>query len=71
MGLLGLVALFSTGCSSELDPTEPEDAYLMFRDALFAGNEEAVWGRLDPSTKEFFETSHAELQEMDAEIDMF
>lgn len=70
-GLLGLVALFSTGCSSELDPTEPEDAYLMFRDALFAGNEEAVWGRLDPDTKTFFDTSHGELLEMDGEIDKY
>lgn len=69
--LLGLAGVVFSGCSSELDPTEPEDAYLVFRNALFEGNEEAVWGRLDPGTKEFFETSYNELIEMDAEIEKY
>lgn len=64
--LLTLVALVvtSAGCSSELDPGKPGDAYLLFRDALFAGDAQAVWNRTDEETREHFQVRYEQLVEM-------
>ena len=70
IGVVGL-AFGVSGCSSELDPTDPNDAYIMFRDAMMAGDAEAVWGRLDPQTHEYFEHSHSHLQEMGETIERY
>ena len=59
------------GCSSELDPTEPDDAYLIFREALFDKSAEQVWTRLDEDTRAYFEKSHGELEEMEQDIEKY
>lgn len=69
--LLGAMIGMLAGCSDELDPTNPGDAYLMFRDALFEGNSEKVWERLDPQTHEYFDQSYAELEEMSKTIERY
>lgn len=61
----------AAGCSSELDPTEPEGAYYLFRDALLEGDAQAVWERSDPTTHLYFEDRYAHLVEMDETIDEF
>ena len=58
-------------CSSELDPTDPADAYLLFRNAMIAGDGETVWNRLDTRTHEYFEASHTELEEMAESIERY
>ncbi len=64
-------AIFFSGCSSELDPRNPGDAYLMFRDAMFAGDSDAVWQRVDPETHEFFNKSYVELEGMGETIERY
>lgn len=65
--MVGLLA----GCSDELDPTNPGDAYLMFRDALFEGDSDKVWQRLDSQTHEYFQQSYVELEEMSKTIERY
>ncbi len=60
--------LLMLGCSSELDPTDPEDAYIVFRDAMWDKNAAGVWDRLDPETQTYFETNHKTLLEMNTSI---
>ena len=69
--ILGAMMLVLGGCSDELDPTNPGDAYLMFRDALFAGDSEKVWQRLDQESHEYFEKSYEELEEMSKTIERY
>lgn len=59
------------GCSDELDPTAPGDAYLMFRDAMWAGDAEAVWARTDPETHAYFQQSYEDLTEMSETIERY
>ncbi len=63
--------IFATGCSGELDPTSPADGYLMFRNAMMAGDGEAVWARLDARTHEYFNASYTELTEMGETIERY
>lgn len=70
VGMLACV-LSAWGCSSELDPQDPGDAYLMFRDALFSGESDKVWGRLDADTHQYFELSYTELEGMGATIERY
>jgi hypothetical protein len=65
IAIVALSAVFVTGCSDELDPTEPKDAYVMFRDALFSGDGETVWDRTDEQTHTYFEQQYSTLVEMD------
>ncbi len=70
---LSLVAalIFCVACSSELDPSNPEDAYDMFRHALFDGDGEAAWERTDDHTRQYFEHRYEVLQEMNALIERY
>lgn len=65
-----LVAL-AVGCGDELDPTEPEGAYYIFRDALLKGDAETVWKRTDQTTKAYFQQRYEQLEEMDATIERY
>lgn len=69
--LLTLVLLFATSCRGELDPERPEDAYLMFRDALFAGDADALWNRTDEETRAFFDEHYTRLVEMNRLIERY
>ena len=71
LALLWCVGVGGLGCSGELDPKEPDDAYLMFRDALFAGDAAQVWERLDPSTHDYFQKRYERLARMDQEIQRY
>jgi hypothetical protein len=62
---------FMTGCSGELDPTRPGDAYTLFRDALFAGDGDAVWARSDKATHDHFEQRYQQLVQMDRLIESY
>lgn len=65
IAIVAFSAVFTMGCGDELDPTEPEDAYLVFRDALFDGDGETVWERTDEQTHAYFEQKYGVLVEMD------
>lgn len=65
MVLVAVSAVLTTGCSDELDPTDPRDAYVMFRDALVAGDGETVWKRTDEQTHTYFDQQYGVLVEMD------
>lgn len=71
LALLWCVGMSAAGCSGELDPKEPGDAYLLFRDALFAGDAAQVWERLDPSTHDYFQKRYERLVRMDQEIQRY
>lgn len=72
LSLCLVTILFSTvACNSELDPSDPEDAYDIFRHALFEGDGEKVWARTDEQTREYFEQRHEVLQEMNALIERY
>ncbi len=70
MGIMVCV-LGTLGCSSELDPQEPGDAYELFRNAMFDNDSEKVWGRLDKDTHQYFEQSYKELEGMGATIERY
>lgn len=63
-----LVLALMTSCSDELDPTEPEGAYELFTQSLFAGDAEGVWARTDQKTHEQFQEYYETLVEMDETI---
>ncbi|MGM0557790.1 MAG: hypothetical protein ACQEVA_15505 [Myxococcota bacterium] len=65
IAIVALSAVITTGCSDELDPTEPKDAYVIFRDALFSGDGQVVWERTDEQTHAYFEQRYGVLVEMD------
>lgn len=70
--LLGatLVA-FANGCSSELDPADPEGAYYIFRDALLEEDPQTVWERTDEETHAYYQARYNDLVEMDETIDRY
>ncbi len=70
--LLGatLVA-FASGCSSELDPSDPEGAYYIFRDALLEKDAQTVWERTDQETHAYYQARYNDLVEMDETIDRY
>ena len=68
VGVIGSLVFVLTGCGDELDPTNPGDAYLIFRDALMEGDAETVWERTDSQTHAYFEDRYKQLVEMDAMI---
>jgi hypothetical protein len=65
---LAFVCSVSTGCGEKLDPTDPEGAYNLYVKSLWAGDAEAVWDRLAPSTKEYFQDEYDTLVGMDETI---
>lgn len=70
MGALMMLSLMS-GCGDELDPTEPEGAYYIFRNALLEGDAETVWKRTDAETHQYFDDRYQELVEMDETIQKY
>lgn len=66
---LALTAL--SGCSDKQDPTDPEGAYNIFRDALFQGDADGVWQRLAATTHSYFGEQHARLVQMDGTIEKY
>lgn len=69
--LLLLLLSAVPGCSSELDPTQPDGAYQLFRDALLAGDAEGVWKHSDEATHLYFEERFEHLGQMDKTIEQF
>ena len=68
---LALTLSAFSGCSGELDPRDPSDAYLMFRDALGEGDSQKVWARVDEHTRAYFERSYLDLQDMGDSIERY
>lgn len=66
--LLLISFLLLSACSSELDPMEPDGAYLLFRQALLDGDQETIWSGCDKSTHDYFQTRYDSLKAMDEEI---
>lgn len=64
--LVGAVAL--AGCSGELNPEDPGQAYLLFREALVEGDVDGMWDRTAPSTREYFDERYEQLVDMDEKI---
>lgn len=62
------LATLAMGCSDELDPTEPEGAYYIFRNALLEGDAQVVWKRTDAETHRYFQERYEQLVEMDETI---
>ena len=71
MILLLFGALALTGCRSDLNPQEPDDSYLLFRDALFAGDGEGIWERSDEQTRAYFDDHYQRLVDMNALIERY
>lgn len=68
-GVLGLLTLMTlSACEQELDPLEPEGAYNVFRNAMLAGDVDAVWARADQSTHESFDAYYEHLGQMRKDI---
>lgn len=65
------VGMTNVGCSSELEPSDPEDSYELFRIALLEGDGEEVWERTDDNTRQYFEDRYAALEEMDDLIERY
>lgn len=64
-----LVALcLSVGCAENLDPRDPEGAYNLYVNALWAQDAKAVWDRAAPTTHEYFQQKYEVLREMDETI---
>ncbi len=66
-----LTIAMTTGCSGDLDPSDPEDAYDLFRHALFDGEAQTVWERTDEQTREYFEDRYQRLQAMNDLIERY
>jgi hypothetical protein len=65
---MALLLLGSAGCADELDPKQPQGAYLIFRQALFAQDGEAAWDYLDAGTQAVFEDRAKILDSMSQDI---
>ncbi len=66
-----LVATAIAGCGGEPDPSSPDDAYQIFRTALFEADAETMWERTDPQTRDYFEDRYERLVEMDELIERY
>ncbi len=69
--LLVIAIVFGAACSSELDPSDPEDAFELFRIALLEGDGDGVWERTDETTRQYFLDRHASLEHMDELIERY
>ncbi len=69
--ILLCLTVFNTACSGELDPTKPEDAYTIFRDALFEGDHDTIWQRSDQATHDHFQLRYDQLKQMGVFIDRY
>ncbi len=66
--VLFTAAFGSAGCGGELAPTEPDEAYLLYRKAMLEGDVEAMWKRSAESTRRYFEERYEMLHDMDRKI---
>lgn len=57
-----------SACSDKLDQTEPDGAYLLFRQALLAGDQAQLWSLCDSSTHKFFQDRYESLTAMEEDI---
>jgi hypothetical protein len=71
MALLAGVMMLAFGCSDELDSSEPEGAYYIFRNALIEGDAETVWERTDSESRAYFQQRYEHLVEMDETIQRY
>lgn len=71
LAMLACLTAFGTGCSGELDPTKPEDAYLIFRDALFQSDIDTIWQRSDQATQDYFQLRYDQLGQMGVFIEKY
>ncbi len=63
--------VLSSGCSGELDPSDPKDAYSLFRSALFSGDADVAWDRTDEQTHQYFQDRYEKLQAMNDLIERY
>lgn len=66
-----LVALLSASCAEELLPTEPEGAYMLWRQALLEGDEDAAYSYLDEETHKIFDQRVEVLRAMEKDIQRY
>ncbi len=66
--LASLIALSAISCAEELLPTEPEGAYLIWRQALLEGNADVAYDHLDEQTRAVFEERVEVLNVMSEDI---
>ena len=59
------------GCADDLDPRQPQGAYLIFRQALFTQDAETAWSYLDAGTQAVFEDRAKALDDMSEDIVRF
>ena len=69
--VLACGVVFGLGCSDELDPTQPEDAYEVFKASLMSGDAEGVWARVDEDTQTFYQERRDKLEAMGNRIEEF
>src|SRR5690606_27535771 len=60
--------IFALGCAENLDPKDPEGAYNLYVNALWAKDAKTVWKRVAPTTHEYFDQKYKTLQDMDETI---
>ncbi len=66
--MLACGVVLGVGCSDELDPTQPEDAYEVFKTSLMSGDAEGVWARVDEDTQTFYQERRDKLEAMGERI---
>lgn len=59
------------GCQGEMLPTEPDGAYLLFRQAVLSGDSKTAYEFLDHDTKALFDERVVALNDMQDRIDRF
>jgi hypothetical protein len=70
-GLLFSALALLSGCGGELDPSDPKDAYSLFRTALFSGDADTAWTHADEQTRHYFQERYEKLQEMNDLIERY
>ncbi len=69
--LMTLPVVGLCGCADDLDPRQPQGAYLIFRQALFTQDAETAWSYLDAGTQAVFEDRAKALDDMSEDIVRF
>lgn len=69
--LVATLVSLGSGCADELDPKQPQGAYLIFRQALFSQDADTAWDYLDGGTKAVFEDRARALDAMGEDIVRF
>lgn len=68
--LLTLILLLAS-CAQNLDPRDPEGAYNLYINALWAKDAETVWERTAPTTHQYFQDQYETLVKMDETISKY